>query len=77
MHRQAAQHFDERYKRKQNESFFSQPEYTIWVSRQRTLRIQYLHLGAFLGKQYKILESYKDFCKLQSFYLCTSLLTLT
>ena len=77
LHRLAAQHFDERYKRKQSESFLSQPEHTIWVSRHRTLRTQYLHLGVFLWKQYKILASYKDFCKLQSFCLCTPLLTLT
>ena len=32
LHRLAAQHFDERYKRKQRESFLSQPEHTIWVS---------------------------------------------
>ena len=48
LHRQAAQHFDERYKRKQSESFLSQPELTIWVSRHKTLRTQYLYLGVFL-----------------------------
>ena len=67
LHRQAAQHFDERNKRKQSESFLSQPEHfdernkrkqsesflnqpehTIFVSRHRTLRTQYLHLGVFL-----------------------------
>ena len=37
-HRLATQHSDERYKRKQSESFSSQPEHTIWVSRLRTLR---------------------------------------
>ena len=74
LHRLATQHFDERYKRKQSESFLSQPEHTIWVSRHRTLRTQYLHLGVFLWKQYIILASYKDFCKLQSFCLCTPLL---
>ena len=41
LHRQAAQHFDERFIRKQSESFLSQPEQTIWVSRHRTLRTQY------------------------------------
>ena len=60
LHRLATQHFDERYKRKQSESFLSQSEH----SRQRTLRTQYLHLGVFLWKQYIILASYKDFCKL-------------
>ena len=70
LHRQAAQHFDERFICKQTESFLSQPEQTIWVSRHRTLRTQYLHLGVFLWKQYKILASY-------SFCLCTPLLTLT
>ena len=64
LHRQAAQNFDERFIRKQSDSFLSQPEQTIWVSRERTLRTQYLHLGAFLWKRYKILASYKDFCKL-------------
>ena len=73
LHRLATQHFDERYKRKQSESFLSQPEHTIWVSRHRTLRTQYLHLGLFLWKQYIILASYKDFGKLQSFCLCTPL----
>ena len=73
--RQAAQH--ERYKRKQSESFLSHPEHTIWVSRCRTLRSQYLYLGVFFFKQYEILASYKDFCKLKSFCLCTPLLTLT
>ena len=48
LHRLAAQHFDERYKRKQSESFLSQQERTIWVSRHRTLRTQYLHLSVFL-----------------------------
>ena len=31
LHRLATQHFDERYKHKQSESFLSQPEHTIWV----------------------------------------------
>ena len=48
LHRQAAQHCDERFLRKKSESFLSQPEQTIWVSRHRTLRTQYLHLGVFL-----------------------------
>ena len=48
LHGIATQHFDERYKRKQSESFLSQPEHTIWASRHRTLTIQYLHLGVFL-----------------------------
>ena len=48
LHRQAAQHFDERFIRKQSESFLSQPEQTVWVSRHRTLRTQYLHLGDLL-----------------------------
>ena len=55
----------------------SQPEHTIWISRHRTLRTEYLHLGVFLWKHYIILASYKDFCKLQSFWLCPPLLTLT
>ena len=69
LHGQAAQHFDERFIRKQIESFLSQPEQTIWVSRHRTLRTQYLHLGVLLWKQYKILASYKDFCKLQFLFM--------
>ena len=48
LHRQAAQNFDERNKRTQSESFLSQPENTIFVSRYRTLRTQYLHLGIIL-----------------------------
>ena len=52
-----------------SESFLCQPEHTIWVSRHRTLRTQYLHLGVFLWKQYKILASYKDFCKLQFLFM--------
>ena len=47
----------------------SQPKHTIWVSRHRTLRTQYLHLGVFLWKQYKILASYKDFCQLQLLFM--------
>ena len=41
------QHFDERFKRKSSESFLSQPGHTIWVSRHRSLRTQYLHFGVF------------------------------
>ena len=67
----ATQHFDERYKCKQSEQSLSRPEHTIWVLRHRTLRIQYSHLGVFRWKQYIILTSYKDFCKLPSFCLCT------
>ena len=77
LRRLATSHFDEHYRRKQNETFLNQPEDTIWVSRHRTLKIQYLHLGVFLWKQYTILAGYKDFCKLQSFCLCTPLLILT
>ena len=66
---QAAQHFDERFIRKQGGSFLSQPKQTIWVSRNRTLRTQYLDSGVFLRKQYKILASYKDFCKLQFLFM--------
>ena len=64
LHRLITQHFDERYKRKQNDSFLREPEHTIWVSRHRTLRSQYLHLVVFLWKQYIILASYNGFCKL-------------
>ena len=48
LHRQAAQQFDESFIGKQSVSFLSQPEQTIWVSRHRILRTQYLHLGAFI-----------------------------
>ena len=64
-HQQAAQHFDERFIAKQNESFLSQPEQTIWISRHIALRAQYLYLGVFLWKQCRILASYKDFRKFQ------------
>ena len=47
LHRLATQHFDERYKRKQSESFFSQPEHTILVSRHRTLSTQYFYIWVF------------------------------
>ena len=32
------------------------------------MRTQYLHLGVFLWKQYVVLASFKDLCKLQSFF---------
>ena len=63
--------------RKQNESFLSQSEHIIWVSRHRNVRTQYLHLSVFIWKQYIIQSSYKDFCILQSFWLCTPLPILT
>ena len=66
LHRQAAQHFDERYKCK----------HTIWVSRHRTLRTQYLHLGIFFESSIKFLQVTKTFAS-YSFCLCTPLLTLT
>ena len=50
LHQQAAQHFDERFIRKQSESFLSQPEEIIWVAMHRTLRTQYLHFGVFFLK---------------------------
>ena len=77
LHRLAKQHFDERCKCKHSESFLSQPEHTIWISRHWTLTTQYLYLGVFLWKWYIVLASYKDIRKLQSFCLCTPLLTLT
>ena len=76
LHRLATQHFDESYKRRQSESFLSQSEHTIWISRHRTLRTQYLHLGVILWNYYIILASCKDFCKLQSFCLCSPFTTL-
>ena len=71
LHRLAVQHFYERYKRKQSESFLSQAKHTILVSRHRTLRTQYLHSAVFLWKQYIILTSYKDFCKFLFMYSFT------
>ena len=73
LHRLATQYFDDHYKPKQSESFLSQPEHTIWVSRHRTLRTQYLHFGVFLWKQYIILARYKDFYKLQNRQLATEI----
>ena len=52
-----------------SEFFFSQPEYTIWVSRHTTLRTQYLHLGVLS------LKAVYNSCKLHC--LCTPLLTLS
>ena len=63
----ATQYFDECSKCKQSESFLSQPEHTIWVSRHRTFRTQYLHLGSFLWKQYVIPASYKTFASWKVF----------
>ena len=60
LHRLATQAFDDRYKSKYSESFLRQQEHIIWVSRNITLRTQYLHLGVFLSKQYIILPNYKD-----------------
>ena len=77
LHRLVTQNFDGHYKGKHGESFLSQADHTIWFSRHRTLRTQHLPLSVFLWKYYIILASYKDFCKLQSFSLCTPLLTLT
>ena len=60
LYRLATLHFDECYTYKQSDSTLSQLKHTIWVSRCRTLRSQYLHLGIFLWKQYIILASYKE-----------------
>ena len=57
--RLATQYFDERFKRKSSESFLSQPGSTIWVSRHRSLRTQYLHFGVFF------LKAMYNSCKLQ------------
>ena len=53
--RLVTQHFDERYKRKQSESFLSQPEHTICISKHKTFR--YFSLKAV----------YKS-CKLQKLF---------
>ena len=71
LHRLATQHSDERFKRKQSESFLSQPEHIIWVSRHGTLSTLYLRLGVFLWKQYIIIANYKDFCKFLIMYSFT------
>ena len=42
LYRLATQHFDEHCKRKQTESFLSQPKHTIWVSRHRTLEPKFI-----------------------------------
>ena len=65
LHRQAAQHFDECYKRKQSESFLSQQEHTIWVSRHRTLRINIYIWMFFFESSIKSLQVTKTFaiCK--------------
>ena len=60
LHRLATQHFDKRYKRKQSESFLSQPELTIWASRYRK-PISYIWVF-FLKVVY-------NSCKLQSVLL--------
>ena len=67
LHRLATQRFDEHYKCKQSESFLSQLEHTIWVSRHRISRAQYLQLVLFLWKQYIILASYKNLCRFANF----------
>ena len=74
LHRLATQHFGEHYKRKQSESFLSQPEHTIWVSRHRTLRTQYLHLGVFLWSSIKFLQVTETFagCKVFVYVLLYS-----
>ena len=54
LHQQAAQHFHNRFIRKQSDSFLSHPEHTIWLSRHRTFRTQCLHMGFFsFWKQYR------------------------
>ena len=66
----ATQHFDEHYSHKESESFLSQPEHTIWVSRYRTLRTQYLHLGFFS------LKAVYNSCKLQRLLKVTNFLLM-
>ena len=70
LHRQAAQHIDERYKRKQSELFLSQQERTIGS------------LGTELSEPTFTFECFslkavKNSCKMQSFCLCTHSLTLS
>ena len=62
-HRIATQHFDERYKVKQIESFLRQPEHKIWASRSRTLRTQYLYLSCCFVSFF--LKAAYDSCNLQ------------
>ena len=68
LHRLATQHFDERYKRKQSESFLRQPQHTIWASRHRKFENPIFIFGCFS------LKAVYNSCKLQSFCLCTPLL---
>ena len=59
LHRLATQHFDERYKRKQSESFLRQPQHTIWASRHRKFENPIFIFGCFS------LKAVYNSCKLQ------------
>ena len=63
LHRVAAQYLHDRNKRKQSDSILIQPGHTIWVSRHRTLRTQYLHIGVFLSNQFMIPAKTFAICK--------------
>ena len=66
-HRLATQHFDEHYKSKQSESFLSQPEPTIWVSRHKTLRIHIYIWVFFFESSIWILQVTKTFASRKVF----------
>ena len=76
LHWLATEYFDERYKRKQSESFLSQLEHTIWVSRHRNIQfyISNIYIWVFFFiyfLQYILLANYKDFCKILFMYSFT------
>ena len=71
LHRLATQHFDERYKRRQSDSFLSQPEHISQGLDAQNFENQIFTFGCFS------LKAVNSSCKLQSFCLCTPLLTLT
>ena len=60
LHWLTTQYFDERYKRKQSDSFLSHPEHTIWVSRHRSENLIF-KFGCFS------LKAVYNSCKLQRF----------
>ena len=59
LHRLATQHFDERYKRKQSESFLSQPEHTILGLKAQNFENPIFTFGYFP------LKAVCNYCKLQ------------
>ena len=76
LHRQAAQHFDERFIRKQSESFLSQPEKTIWSLDTELWEPNIYIWVFFFESSIKFLQVTKTFASC-SFCVWTPLLTLT